>query len=257
MSRFSSVLPVVGRDAPFDTRAGQRRVLGHSRGAFKTRKNTVFFVVQWLRNTRKHWVFGGCEGPRFSQTGRRGAQGKTGRLFLYVSHQRFSPKMQQARKKRGRPEGPLKALAKSLGISERTLRGWRLQGCPTDSLQAAERWRDVNISKPTSGHRPNESQPEDIAEARLRLVQKQAAREEQLALKYELENAVRRGELIERAEVERDLGLLCSRLNARFLSFGQSAAMVVPGELKNSVKAQIDEQVRLALKEFTEGLKSC
>jgi hypothetical protein len=70
-----------------------------------------------------------------------------------------------------------------------------------------------------------------------------------------MENAHKRGLLIEREEIERDMSLLWSRLSARLQGIGERIAGLVPAEMKATTKQRVEQEVRVIQKEFTDGLE--
>ena len=143
----------------------------------------------------------------------------------------------------------VKQLAAEVGISARQLQENFAAGCPRDSVEVIRAWRKKNVRPASNGN------PRSYSEARLALLKNQTLREAELAEKYAIENAVRRGELVERADIERDLAVAMSRLVNRLNSLGTRCANLCPAELKVPVKNSIEETVRLALKEIAEDLR--
>jgi hypothetical protein len=148
----------------------------------------------------------------------------------------------------------VKQLAATTGISERQLARYFSAGCPRTSAKAVLAWKEKNIrppgdvnSGPTSG---------SLSEARMELLIQQTAREAALAEKYEVENAVRRGELIEKAEVERDTSIVLSRLRNRLGSLGMEISTLMPTEMKVIAQQQVENSVRMMLQELPNGFRS-
>ena len=69
-----------------------------------------------------------------------------------------------------------------------------------------------------------------------------------------MENAQKRGLLIEREEVERDMALLWSRLAARLVGIADRVTTLVPADLKVITKDRVEQEIRIIQKEFTDSL---
>lgn len=91
-----------------------------------------------------------------------------------------------------------------------------------------------------------ESESQDIQSAAVRQA-------EARAVKLEEQAKALQDRYIEREEVQRDLSLLFGRLESRLTSLGAECASIAPGELKSTIKQLVEERVRLALKELTDG----
>ena len=154
-----------------------------------------------------------------------------------------------------RPAKPadVKALAAELKCSERTLYAYFADGCPRGDADAIRAWRAANV-RDRQSYGDNADDVQDIGAAKLELIRKQTIREHELGKRYQIENAVRSGQLVERAAIERDLSLIFGRLRDRITSLGTECANIVPSELKASVKRVVDERMRLAMKELADGL---
>ena len=72
--------------------------------------------------------------------------------------------------------------------------------------------------------------------------------------KRAMENAQKRGLLIEREEVERDMALLWSRLAARLMGVADRVATLVPAEIKVTTKDRVEQEIRIIQKEFIDSL---
>jgi phage terminase Nu1 subunit (DNA packaging protein) len=94
--------------------------------------------------------------------------------------------------KNKRPNGTIKALSDALGISTRQVSTLLSNGMPT-TIPEAMAWRGMGSE--TSDPASDDSSPAELRRRRIALLRKQEAR-------LEMENQVRRGELISRREVE-------------------------------------------------------
>lgn len=144
----------------------------------------------------------------------------------------------------------VKELAAATGISERQLARYFERGCPRTSAAAILDWKSKHIRDTPEGSAGS------IQEARLRLVQQQTAREAEQTQKLAIENAVRRGELIERAEVVRDISICLSRFRNRLEALPGQLCVLMPAEFKATAKQMAEGQVHTALKELADGLRS-
>lgn len=91
-----------------------------------------------------------------------------------------------------------------------------------------------------------ESESEDIQSAALRQA-------EARAIKLEEQAKALQDRYVEKDEIQRDLSIQFGRLDSRLSSLGTECAAIAPGELKSTVKGQVEERVRLALKELADG----
>ena len=93
-------------------------------------------------------------------------------------------------------------LAAALNVTARRVGQLKAEGMPCDSIPAALAWRQNKLA--------GDSSTEALRAERIRLVRAQAER-------HEVENEVRRGQLLEIGEVRRDCITVCSRARDRFL----------------------------------------
>ena len=89
-----------------------------------------------------------------------------------------------------------KELAEALGVSIRRVGQLKTEGLPADSIAAAIAWRQ--------NKQAGDSSSEALRAERIRLVRAQAER-------HEVENEVRRGELLPIGEVKRDIIIVTSK----------------------------------------------
>lgn len=145
-------------------------------------------------------------------------------------------------------------MAAEVGVSGRTLARYFREGCPRGTVEEIQTWRHANIRTTTGTDSDATPEAGSIAAARLQLIKKQTQREAAAAEKLELENAARRGELVDRVEVERNISLVAGRFRNRLESLGMQIAVLMPAEMKATVMVQVDGVVNLALKELADGL---
>ena len=93
-------------------------------------------------------------------------------------------------------------LATALAVTVRRVGQLKSDGMPSDSIQAAIAWRAQKQS--------GDSTAEALRTERIRLLRAQAER-------HETENEVRRGQLLEIGDVQRDSMKVCSLARDRFL----------------------------------------
>ena len=93
-------------------------------------------------------------------------------------------------------------LAEALGVSVRRIGQLKAENMPCDSIPAAVAWRQ--------NKQAGDNTAEALRAERIRLVRAQAER-------HEVENEVRRGQLLEIGSVRQDVVTVCSRARDRFL----------------------------------------
>jgi len=75
------------------------------------------------------------------------------------------------------------------------------------------------------------------------------------AVKLEEQAKALKGTYVEREEIERDFGVLFGRRHARLSSLATECANSAPREMQLTIKSLIDDRVRIALKELTDGVQ--
>ena len=73
--------------------------------------------------------------------------------------------------------------------------------------------------------------------------------------KRRIENAKKRGELIERVEIERDMALLWSRLVSRLQSLPEKLARLAPDAAKAETLRLATNEIDIARREFCDSLE--
>lgn len=142
----------------------------------------------------------------------------------------------------------LAEVAGFFGLAVQTVKQWRTETPPMPgeegrySLQAIVAWR---IAK-AAGNASTTSE------------EKRQAEIEQIRLQSErrkLDNAKKRGELIERVEIERDMSLLWSRLVSRLQSLPEKIARLVPDAAKAETLRLATNELDIARREFVDSLE--
>ena len=140
----------------------------------------------------------------------------------------------------------LAEVAEFFGLAVQTVKQWRTESPPMPGtegrypLQQIVAWRLAKLQSNST------SDAKKLAEVEaIRLVNERRT----------MENAHKRGLLIEREEIERDMSLLWSRLSARLQGIGERIAALVPAEMKATTKQRVEQEVRVIQKEFTDGLE--
>ena len=122
-----------------------------------------------------------------------------------------------------------KELAEALGVSVRRIGQLRSEeGMPCDSIPAALAWRQNKLA--------GDNTTEALRSQRIRLVAAQATR-------HETENLVRRGDLLEKGDVQRDCVTVCSRARDRFLKMSNDLPPKLSGLPTEKIAAIIHEEV--------------
>jgi phage terminase Nu1 subunit (DNA packaging protein) len=114
-------------------------------------------------------------------------------------------------------------------------------------------WIARRAIKKHLGHRKNAPVDFDATDT-LNPVQERARKDKELADKAALENAVRRGELVEGSQIAAKWVEILTRVRSRLLRIPWAAAPLLVGE-ENQVKIQIviEDQIRDALSELADG----
>lgn len=139
----------------------------------------------------------------------------------------------------------LSEVAAFFGLATQTVKQWRTESPPMPGQEGAwplpeiVRWRHSKVVQT------------DVMQAQ-RSEQLEATKLKNEQLRAEI--AARRGELIERDEVERDISIALSHVRNRLDNLPHNVSQVVPGDCKAQVIATVGEVVRLALKELSESL---
>ena len=125
-----------------------------------------------------------------------------------------------------------KELAAALGVSVRRVGQLKTEGMPTDSIPTALAWRQ--------NKQAGDSSTEALRAERIRLVRAQAER-------HEVENEVRRGQLLEKGDVQRDVVKVSTLARDRFLKLSHDLPPKLEGLSAHRIAAIIHEEVTLTL----------
>jgi hypothetical protein len=139
----------------------------------------------------------------------------------------------------------LAEVAEFFGLAVQTVKQWRMESPAMPGsdgqypLREIVQWRLNKLAGSSVLDAKRQADLESI-----RLVNEKRA----------MENAHKRGLLIEREEVERDMSLLWSRLAARLTGIADRIATIVPAEMKGTAKERVEQEIRIIQKEFVDSL---
>lgn len=140
----------------------------------------------------------------------------------------------------------LAEVADFFGLALQTVKQWRTESPPMPGGEGGYPLKEVVAWRLAKLQSNSTSDAKKLAEVEaIRLVNERRT----------MENAHKRGLLIEREEIERDMSLLWSRLSARLQGIGERIAGLVPAEMKATTKQRVEQEVRVIQKEFTDGLE--
>lgn len=137
-------------------------------------------------------------------------------------------------------------VAEFFGLTVQAVKQWRMETPPVPGdhgrypLKDIVAWRLGRLNGSTTLEAKRQADVESV-----RLVNEKRA----------MDNAIKRGTLIEREEVERDMALLWSRLVIRLQSIADKIANLVPAEQKPATKQRIEQEIHIMQKEFTDALE--
>jgi hypothetical protein len=156
----------------------------------------------------------------------------------------------KSKPKRATKPNTLAQLAKAVGVSKRTLEDYFSRGCPRDSVAAIQRWRSENLASPKR-RSPSPADPageEQPAQRSLASLMLDKAREEVRAKK--LKNDQTEGLLLRRDDVERVFAELVLRIKSRVQVFPDEVEMLLPADVRDAAKRDLEDKVFLMLKEM-------
>lgn len=139
------------------------------------------------------------------------------------------------------------SVGQALGVTDRTVRRWWARGCPRDSMEAIAEWRAENIKAVAEDAEPTEIQ---IEVRRAELMDKMES-----ARTRRLKNDQMEGRLVEWEEVERATAVNISRFTNGLASIGTMVANVCPSEIKVVIREQVDQIIRMRLKELADSMR--
>ncbi len=153
------------------------------------------------------------------------------------------------------------AVAAELGVNRRTVKEWYDKGCPEGPIAAIVAWRDANIktTRATFTSRHGGVAPEtplaaeqvkrgQLLELQTRESIKKTQTENQLKL-FALEQ--KRGEMVERAWVQRQVAAIFVRIKERLLNCPDEMETEFPHETRVANKRVLDEYLRRVLIEMS------
>ena len=139
----------------------------------------------------------------------------------------------------------LAEVAEFFGLAVQTVKQWRIESPPMPGADGKYPLRDIvqwRIAKLAGSSVLDAKRQADLES--IKLVNEKRA----------MENAQKRGLLIEREEVERDMALLWSRLAARLTGVADRVTTLVPSDLKATTKDRVEQEIRIIQKEFVDSL---
>lgn len=134
-------------------------------------------------------------------------------------------------------------VAYQQGVTERTIRNWEeSEGLPCDRSSGAPEYDDAaclswRIERDTGG---------SYSAERTRLTKEQAD-------KAEMENALNRGDLIERAEVVREVGGIIHAVKTRLLALPSQLSSYLANKDAADIQGQLTDAIYETLSELAEG----
>ena len=136
----------------------------------------------------------------------------------------------------------IQQMADGIGVSGTTIDKYVKRGCPRTSIAAVQKWRTENIKAV--------AEDADLSEIGIEIKRAEMAERWENARTRQQKNDERDKLLILRTKVLQMNGLVMSRLMNRLNSIPMACANIVPSEMKPTIKAMVEESIRVALKEF-------
>lgn len=140
----------------------------------------------------------------------------------------------------------LQEVAQFFGMATQTVKGWRTESPPMPGKEGAYPLNEIAI------WRLQKAQLSATTEV------KREAEIEHIKLaneKRRMENALRRKQLIEREEVERDMALIWSRLAARLANLPERISRLLPDAAKSAAAKMVTQELETARREFADSLE--
>ena len=139
----------------------------------------------------------------------------------------------------------LAEVAEFFGLALQTVKQWRTESPPMPGGDGGYPMKEVVAWRLAKLQSNSTSDAKKLAEVEsIRLVNE----------RRQMENAHKRGLLIEREEIERDMSLLWSRLSARLQGIPDRISTLVPAEIKATAKQRVEQEIHVIQKEFTDSL---
>jgi hypothetical protein len=154
------------------------------------------------------------------------------------------PKKPAKKQRRAAAPKNLADFALQVGVSKRTLEDYFARGCPRGSVAEVQQWRADNLAKRAVVPPPGETAGPSLAD-----LQRAKCAEEVRAKR--LKNDLAEGQLLRRDAADRVLAELCLRVKARLEALPDELEMLLPADVRSVVKRDIDDKLRLVLKEMS------
>ena len=133
-------------------------------------------------------------------------------------------------------------MAEGIGVCTATIDKYVARGCPRTSIEAVQKWRSENIK--------TVSETVDQSEIALELKRAELAVLLENARAKKQKNDLLAERLRDVEEVNYSNVILYSRITRRLQSLGMQCANVVASEFKAVIKQQVEDVVRIVMKEI-------
>lgn len=133
-------------------------------------------------------------------------------------------------------------MAEGIGVCTATIDKYVARGCPRTSIEAVQKWRSENIK--------TVSETVDQSEIALELKRAELAVLLENARAKKQKNDLLAERLRDVEEVNHSNVILYSRITRRLQSLGMQCANVVASEFKAVIKQQVEDVVRIVMKEI-------
>lgn len=140
----------------------------------------------------------------------------------------------------------IEAIATGIGVSKTTIDKYVKRGCPRTTIEAVQKWRLENIRAVSEDCEDDEIGPETRRAELFDKLESARARN--------IKNDLMEGKLIRKDTVITDITMASTRLANRYNSIGTMCANYCPSEIKATIKATIEEVIRIGFKEFCNDL---
>jgi len=143
----------------------------------------------------------------------------------------------------------IEEVADAIGVTRQTLHLWQREGCPVDSPEAAQRWRDNNKRPRYGGPSPN-ARAKDQSEIQQAILLAQVVKIREEGRSKKLKNDILEGRLWDADAVLTTWRQAMHVLRARIEAIPEAAGAEVPREQRAAVEARIEELLRMAMAEL-------
>lgn len=140
----------------------------------------------------------------------------------------------------------LAEVAEFFGLALQTVKQWRIETPPMPGIEGAYplqeivAWRFAKLNQSATSEQKRQAEIEQIKLAND---------------KRRMENDKRRGQLIDREEIERDMAIIWSRLAARMAALPEKVARLLPDAAKQTSMRLVQQEIDVARKEFVDSLE--